>query len=57
MWGEVDGEHPFGVDVLVRIGSDPSNLVIRKHLRHLRTDFADPICVPRHDDIGQERQR
>lgn len=56
MWRHIDRDDALRVDMLVRIGGDVSEVVIRKDFRRLRPNLANPGCVPSHDDVGQQCQ-
>ena len=56
VWRDVNGDDAFGVDMLVRIGGDVHDVMIRKGVRHSRSNLTDPGRVPRHDNVGKQCQ-
>ena len=52
----INGDDALGVDVLVRIGGDVHDVMIRINLRRSRSDLTDPGRVPRHDDVREQCQ-
>ncbi len=53
---DVNGDHTLGVDMLMRVGGDVPDMMIRKALRHSRSNLTDPGGVPRHDNVGKQCQ-
>lgn len=56
VWRNVNGHDAVGVDMLVRIGGDVHDVMIRKNVWHSRSQFANAGGVPRQDNVGMQCQ-
>lgn len=56
MSGDIDGDDAFGVYMLVGIGGNVHELMIREAFRSPRSDLSYPGRVPRHHYVGEQCQ-